>query len=95
MSYGAIQMKTTQKIPEMLVGKGFPIDRAKNPNGFMKHTFPFTIGTGIMLFIAGLIGVLEIFALHTWVDTIISLIILGVLIVYGLFLLRAQRKYLV
>lgn len=95
MVYWAIQMKTTHKIPEMLVGKGFPIDRAKDSESFMKNTFPFTMGTGIMLLVAGLVGALEIFILYPLVDTIMTLVVLVVLIFYGMFLLKAQRKYLV
>lgn len=95
MVYWAIQMKITHKIPEMLVGKGFPIDRAKDPESFMKNTFPFTMGTGIMLLVAGLVGALEIFILYPLVDTIMTLVVLVVLIFYGMFLLKAQRKYLV
>lgn len=95
MIYWAMQMKTTHKIPEMLVGKGFPIDRAKNPEGFMKNTFPFTIGTGIVLFAAGLAGALEIFILYPWVDTVIMLVVILVLVLYGIFLMKAQKKYLI
>lgn len=95
MIYWAMQMKTTHKIPEMLVGKGFPINRAKDPEGFMKNTFPFTMGTGIILFAAGLVGALEIFVLYPWVDTVITLVILVVLVIYGIFLLKAQKKYLI
>ena len=95
MIYWAMQMKTTHKIPEMLVGKGFPIDRAEDPEGFVKNTFPFTMGTGIMLLVAGLVGALEIFILYPMADTVITLVILIVLILYGMFLMKAQRKYLV
>lgn len=95
MIYWAMQMKTTHKIPEMLVGKGFPINRAKDSEGFMKNTFPFTIGTGIMLFAAGLVGALEIFILYPWVDTVIMLVVILVLVLYGIFLMKAQKKYLI
>lgn len=95
MVYWAIQMKSTNKIPEMLVGRGFPLNRAKDPEGFMKSTFPFTIGTGVLLFVSGMIGALEIFILYPWVDTVITIITLVVLGLYGTFLLKAQKKYLI
>ena len=36
MIYWAVQMRSSNKIPAMLVGKGFPIDRAKDPDGFIR-----------------------------------------------------------
>lgn len=95
MIYWAVQMKSSNKIPTMLVGKGFPISRAKDPEGFMKYTFPFTMGTGILLFAAGLAGALEVFILYPWADTILSLLVVLVVLGYGMILMRAQKKYLV
>lgn len=95
MMYWAVQMKSSKKIPTMLVGKGFPIKRAKDPEGFIRFTFPITFFTGAFLFVVGLIGALEILALHPILDSILSLLIVVVVIIYGMVLMRAQRKYLV
>lgn len=95
MMYWAVQMNMSKKIPTMLVGKGFPISRAKDPDGFIKFTFPFTLGTGIVLFVAGALGALDIFAPYPWLDTAVSLIIVIVVIIYGAILMKAQKKYLV
>lgn len=95
MMYWAMQMKTTHKIPEMLVGKRFPISRAVDPEGFMKKTFPFTLGTGILLFVIGMIEALEVLALYPIVDTVLMVILLIELFFYGKFLLKAQKKYLI
>lgn len=95
MVYWSVQMKQTQKIPEMLVGKGFPISRAKDPDGFIKATFPWTFGTGAIIFCIGILGALEVFVLYPIIDFLISLIIVVVVVVYGKFLLKAQRKYLI
>lgn len=95
MVYWSIQMKQTHKIPEMLVGKGFPISRAKDPDGFIKATFPWTFGTGAIIFGIGILGALEVFILYPIIDFLISLIIVVVVVVYGKFLLKAQRKYLI
>ena len=81
MIYWAVQMKTTHQIPQMLVGKGFPTDRAKDPEGFMKATFPLTMGMGIILLAI--------------VDTILTLLMLAALVFYGMFLLKAQKRYLI
>ncbi len=61
MIYWAVQMRSSNKIPAMLVGKGFPIDRAKDPDGFIRFTFPFTFSTGVVLFALGLVGALGLF----------------------------------
>lgn len=93
--YWAMQMMQTKKIPEMLVGKGFPISRAKDPEGFVKATFPFTLGLGIVLFVAGILGALQIFAAYPVADTMISVVLVIVIFLYGSFLLKAQQKYLI
>ena len=53
MIYWAVQMRASNKIPAMLVGKGFPIDRAKDPDGFIRFTFPFTFFDGGCAFCVG------------------------------------------
>lgn len=93
--YWAVQMKTSNKIPAMLVGKGFPINRAKDPDGFIKFTFPFTLATGIVLFAAGLTGALELFAARPLAETLMRLVLVIVIVVYGMMLMKAQKKYLV
>lgn len=95
MIYWAVQMKQTNKIPEMLVGKGFPISRAKDAPGFIKATFPFTLATGIILFMVGMFGALEIFVLYPVIDTLLSVVIVAAVVAYGIFLLKAQQKYLI
>ena len=95
MIYWAVQMKTTHKIPQMLVGKDFPTDRAKDPEGFMKVTFPLTMGMGIILLAVGVMGALEVFVAYPIVDTILTLIMLVALMLYGMFLLKAQKRYLI
>ena len=93
--YWATQMKQNKKIPEMLVGKNFPIERAHDPEGFIKATFPLTFVTGVLLLAAGVIGALELLAAYPFVDMIINLIEVVAIIAYGMLLMKAQRKYLV
>ncbi len=95
MIYWSVQMKSTHKIPQMLVGKGFPTDRAKDPEGFMKVTFPLTMGMGIILFAVGLTGALELFIQYPLVDTLLTVLMLAALVIYGMLLLKAQKKYLI
>ncbi len=95
MMYWAVQMNMSGKIPEMLVGKGFPISRAKDPKGFIKFTFPFTLATGIILFVCGGIGVLGILIQHPLLDSLMNLVVVAIVIAYGMVLMRAQKKYLV
>ena len=95
MLYWAIQMKSNKKIPEMLVGKNFPIERARDPEGFIKATFPLTFVTGAVILVAGAVGALGLLAAYPMADTIINLIEVVVIMGYGMLLMRAQRKYLV
>lgn len=95
MIYWAIQMKLTNKIPDMLKGKGFPISRAVDPKGFMEKTFPVTMGIGTLLFVVGMAGLLNLFAFFPIMDTILLVVLLIALSIYGKFLLKAQKKYLV
>ena len=95
MIYWSVQMKSTHKIPQMLVVKGFPTDRAKDPEGFMKVTFPLTMGMGIILFAVGLTGALELFIQYPFVDTLLTVLMLAALVIYGMLLLKAQKKYLI
>ena len=79
----------------MLVGKGFPIERAKDPEGFIKHTFPFTCLTGVILLAEGLLGALGIFRLYPVADMALRVVTVAVIVVYGILLMNAQKKYLV
>ncbi|MDE7477894.1 MAG: hypothetical protein K2M91_08080 [Lachnospiraceae bacterium] len=93
--YGAIQMKVAKKIPDMLVGKEFPVNRAKDTEGFIRFTFPLTVVVGIVLFVVGLVGVLGLLAAHPMAETVMQIIMGMSVITYGMVLLSAQRKYLV
>jgi hypothetical protein len=96
MVYWAVQMKKERKIPEMLVGKSFKLERAKDPEGFIDHTFPYTFGTGVILFVAGFVLSLGIFSdTFPIIDTLISLALVVIIILYGVLLMNAQKKYLV
>lgn len=95
MVYWAVQMKSTNKIPTMLVGKGFPINRAKDPAGFIRFTFPFTFTTGVMLFVMGMAGALGIFRTYPLAETLMRILMVVVIIAYGMMLMKAQKKYLV
>ncbi len=91
MVYWAVQMRSTNEIPAMLVGKGFPVSRAKDPEGFIRYTFPFTFATGAILFAAGL----GLFSTSPPAETLMRIALVAVLIGYGMMLMKAQKKYLV
>lgn len=95
MIYWAVQMKQSGKIPEMLVGKGFPVNRAKDPEGFIRYTFPFTFGTGLAILIFGLISALELLISYPVLDIMVNLAVVAAIIIYGMILMKAQKKYLV
>lgn len=93
--YWAVQMKSTNKIPPMLVGKNFPINRAKDPAGFIQFTFPFTLAVGMIIVAVGLISTLGFFTTYPIAETMMWMLLIIVLVVYSVFLMRAQKKYLV
>lgn len=95
MVYWAVQMKMSKQIPEMLVGKGFKISSAKDPEGFIRATFPYTFGAGVLLVVFGLVGALDILALYPLASTGVSLLVVIIILWYGSILMKAQRKYLV
>lgn len=95
MVYWAVQMRSSNKIPAMLVGKGFPLNRAKDPEGFIRFTFPFTFATGVVLFAAGLVGALGIFIMFPLAETLMRILLVVVIVGYGIILMKAQKKYLV
>ncbi len=95
MVYWAVQMRSSNKIPAMLVGKGFPLNRAKDPEGFIRFTFPFTFATGVVLFAAGLVGALGIFITVPLAETLMRILLVVVIVGYGIILMKAQKKYLV
>ena len=95
MIYWAVQMRSSNKIPVMLVGKGFPIDRAKDPDGFIRFTFPFTFSTGVVLFALGLVGALGLFITYPLAETLMRIVLVAVIVIYGMILMKAQKKYLV
>lgn len=94
MLYWSVQMKRTQQIPEMMVGKKFPLNRAKDPAGFIKASFPVTWLTGAILFAIGLLEALEVLVLFPVLNASLSFIVVIVVIAYGMILLKLQKKYL-
>lgn len=95
MVYWAVQMRSTNKIPSMLVGKGFPVNRAKDPEGFIRFTFPLTFATGVVLFAVGLVGALGLFITYPLAETLMRIMLVIVIAGYGMVLMKAQKKYLV
>ncbi len=93
--YTAMQMKLSREIPKFLVGSSFPMSRAKDPEGFIQKTFPFTFGIGVFFLSIGVTGVYGVFAAYPVVDVGLMIALLVTLFFYGKFLLKAQRKYLV
>lgn len=78
----------------MMVGKKFPLNRAKDPAGFIKASFPVTFSTGAILLAIGMIEALEILVLYPVLNASLSFIVVIVVISYGMILLKLQKKYL-
>lgn len=93
--YQAIRMKSTNQIPEMLVGKDFPIERAKDSAGFIRFTFPYTTAIGIVLLTTGLAGALDILVGYPLAKNVMRVVLVIGVTAYGVMLIQAQKKYLV
>ena len=94
MAYWAIQMKTTNEIPSVLVGKGYTKDKAKDPDGFIKATFPFTLLTGILIFAFSVVNAMKLFEEHAILEFLFNTVCVIIIILYAVFLTKAQKKYL-
>lgn len=95
MIYWAVQMKTTHQIPQMLVGKGFPY-RQSQRSGRLHESYISTYhgngdhssGCWIDRSLGGIWCV-------SYCGTILTLLMLAALVFYGMFLLKAQKRYLI
>lgn len=94
MCYWAVQMKTSNEIPAVLVGKGYSKEKAKDPDGFIKHTFPFTLITGIIIFVTSVLNAIKFFEEHAVIEFLFNIISVSIVIIYAYFLTKAQKKYL-
>lgn len=94
MCYWAVQMKASNNIPSVLVGKGYSKDKAKDPEGFIKKTFPFTFATGVIIFVASVLNAIRIFAEYPIIEFLFNMICVTIIILYAMFLTKAQKKYL-
>ncbi|MBQ2116627.1 MAG: hypothetical protein II193_08600 [Lachnospiraceae bacterium] len=92
--YNAIQMKSTNQIPQLLMGKGFEVSSAKDPAGFIKKMFPQTMVAGILIFSLSIFDMYANLAKKAVFDVAVILIIGVVIIVYSILLVNAQKKYL-
>lgn len=95
MIYWAVQMKSTKIVPQMLIGNGISIERAKDPLGYIKAIFPFTLIMGIVLLVVGLVEGLGLCIQYPIVDSLLMIGMVLLLVLYGMFLLKAQKKYLI
>lgn len=95
MMYQAVRMKKTKKIPDMLVSKGFPIEKAHDAGGFIQAVFPMTYFTGTALSLAGAVSAFKLLASYPFADAVINLLEVAAILLYGVLLMKAQRKYLV
>lgn len=94
MVYRAVRMRSTEQLPAMLVGMGFPIERAKDPKRFIRFTFPVTLATGVVLFAVGLAGVLGLFIRYPLAETLMRIVLVLVIVGYGMVLMKAQKEFL-
>ena len=95
--YGALSMKITSRIPKSLVSRNIDIENAPRKDDYISNMFLPSIVLGLILVLCGL---------TTWVlpaagiavpektPMITSLIAMALVILFGIFSMNMQKKYL-
>lgn len=93
--YSSIQMKRTGEISSVLIGKGYDVKKAKDPEGYIEYMYLKSVILGVIV-IAG--GAIDFLNDRYWnipnLNLIVSGIFLLILIVFCKIALDAQKKYL-
>ena len=93
--YAAFTMKRTGKIQNMMISKGLDLKRAKDIDGYIKHTFGISVAIGIVCILAGGVGLYNDYYGGLEGLYLVVIIIFGIsLMIYGVLMVRAQKKYL-
>lgn len=92
----AIRMKKTGVLSDNgLVSKGIDLEKAKDPEGYIKIMFPWNLLLGILLIIFGLASrYLSTNDAYDYLQNTLTIISVITILVYGFCSMKAQKKYL-
>lgn len=76
------------------MGKGFEVNSAKDPEGFIQNMFIKTLIAGVLIFSLGVVCLFSFIAKQSFTDVGAILLIGVIMIVYSIILVNAQKKYL-
>lgn len=93
--YSSVQMKRTGEVSSAIVGNGYDLKKAKDPQGYIDYMYLKSIIMGVVV-MAG--GGLDYLNDAYWNIPNMNLIVCGVflviIVVYGKITMDAQKKYL-
>lgn len=94
--YASINMKRTGEISgSAIVGKGYDVKKAKDPQGFIDYMYMKSIVLGVLVVISGAVDYLnEVYWDIPYLGLVICGIFLVIIIVYCKLSMDAQKKYL-
>ncbi len=96
LAYSAYEMKKTGEIKTgVMVSKNITIKPDADKAGFIAYMFPRTVLVGVLTFICGCIGLVNDFygGLSNIFLGIVAVFFVAI-ILYGVFVSKAQKKYL-
>ena len=94
--YSAIQMKQSRDITgSSLVGKGYDVKKAADPDGYIDYIFGKVMAIGIVSILGGILDILNEQYFHLpYVSVVSSILIFILIIVYCVVASKAQKKFL-
>ena len=94
--YASIQMKRTGDMSNSaLVGKGFDVKKAVDPQGYIDYIYMKAIMIGVVSILGGVLDIVNEKYLHIpYLGIVSSVIIFLVLIAYCVVASKAQKKFL-
>lgn len=94
--YVSVQMKRTGEISNSaIIGKGYDVKKAKDPQGFIEYMYMKSILLGVLITGSGILDYInELYWKLPYMGLIICGVFLVILIIYCKISLDAQKKYL-
>lgn len=93
--FSSVQMKRTGEVSSAIVGKGYDLKKAKDPQGYIEYMYLKSIILGVVVMAGGGLNYLND---AYWNIPNLNLIVCGVffaiIVVYGKITMDAQKKYL-
>ena len=96
LMYAAVNMKRTGEIAKgVIVGKNVDLAKATDIPGFIRYMYGKTLAIGFCALVCGLVGVYnDLYGGLLMLQLIMAVFFFAVVIVFGFFMVKAQKKFL-